>query len=57
MLKTLTVGIVAGDDPYLHLNDTDAEQTNGDWIDPLSSGFSITSAFSNGTYVFYAVAV
>ena len=50
-------GIVAGDDPYLHLNDTDAEATNGDWIDPLSSGFSITSAFSNGTYVFYAVAV
>jgi len=49
-------GIVAGDDPYLHLNDSDAEQTNGDWVDPHSSGFSITSAFSNGTYAFYAIA-
>ena len=51
-----TRGIVAGDDPYLFLNSTAAESTNGDWIDPHSSGFSITSAFSNGTYIFYAIA-
>lgn len=51
-----TRGIVAGDDPYLFLNSTAAEATNGDWIDPYSSGFSITSAFSNGTYIFYAIA-
>ena len=51
-----TRGIVAADDPYLFLNSNAAEATNGDWIDPLSSGFSITSAFSNGTYIFYAIA-
>ncbi len=49
-------GIVAGDDPYLFLDTTAAEATNGDWIDPHSSGFSITTAFSNGTYIFYAIA-
>lgn len=51
-----TRGIVSGDDPYLHLNDTDVNYTNGDWVDPHSSGFSITTAFSNGTYIFYAIA-
>jgi len=49
-------GIVAGDDPYIFLDTTAAEATNGDWIDPHSSGFSITTAFSNGTYIFYAIA-
>ncbi len=55
-------GIVAGDDPYLLLNDTAAQVTNTDYIDPLSSGFTVTSsapaALNNngGTYIFYAIA-
>ena len=51
-----TRGIVAGDDPYYFLDTDNASTTNGDWVDPYSSGFSITSAFSNGTYIFYAIA-
>lgn len=49
-------GIVAGNDPYLLLNEPDAEVTNTDYIDPLSSGFTITSSFTAGTYIFYAIA-
>jgi hypothetical protein len=55
-------GIVAGDDPYFVLN-TDADQvTNTDYIDPLSSGFTVTSSApaalnaSGGTYIFLAIA-
>ena len=49
-------GIVAGNDPYLLLNTTAAEVTNTDYIDPLSSGFTITSNFTAGDYIFYAIA-
>jgi len=51
-------GIVAGNDGYLELNTTDAENTGGDYIDPHSSGFIITSGFmqSGRTYIFYAIA-
>ena len=55
-------GIVAGNDPYLLLNDTPAGVTNTDYIDPLSSGFTITSSApaalntSGGTYLFLAIA-
>jgi len=55
-------GIVAGDDPTLKLEDTAAEFDNKDWIDPLSSGFTITSTAgtsfnaSGVTYIFYAIA-
>ena len=51
-------GIVAGNDPYLELNTTNAENTGADYIDPHSSGFIITSGFmqSGRTYIFYAVA-
>ena len=49
-------GIVAGNDPYLFLNDTAAEVTNTDLIDPLSSGFTITDDFTDGDYIFYAIA-
>ena len=55
-------GIVAGNDPYLQFNSTAAEITNTDYIDPLSSGFTITSSApsdlnaSGGTYVFLAIA-
>jgi len=55
-------GIVAGNDPYLFLNTTAAQVTNTDYIDPLSSGFTITSSApaalntSGGTYLFLAIA-
>ena len=49
-------GIVAGNDPYLHLNDTSAEVTNGDFIDPYASGFALSPSFYSDTYIFYAIA-
>jgi len=49
-------GIVSGNDPYLLLNTTAAQVTNTDYIDPLSSGFTITSSFTGGDYIFYAIA-
>tara|TARA_R110002020_G_scaffold42918_1_gene125215 strand:+ start:374 stop:3058 length:2685 start_codon:yes stop_codon:yes gene_type:complete len=58
-------GIVAGDDPYLILNDNDAEVTDTDWIDPDNSGFTITDeagSVSGGInidtedYIFLAIA-
>ena len=59
-------GIVSGNDPYLLLNLAQAEVTGTDYIDPLSSGFTVsTSAPTSGLvslnannveYVFYAIA-
>ena len=49
-------GIVSGNDPYLLLNSTAGEVTNTDLIDPLSSGFTLTSSFTAGDYIFYAIA-
>jgi hypothetical protein len=55
-------GIVAGNDPYLLLNSNAAQVTNTDYIDPLSSGFTVTSTApaalnaSGGTYIFLAIA-
>ena len=55
-------GIVAGNDPYLLLNSTAAENTSTDYIDPLASGFTVTSSApaalnaSGGTYIFLAIA-
>ena len=56
-------GIVSGNDPALFLDNTSAEVTNGDFIDPHSSGFTINYVTSlqgcntNGeTYIFYAIA-
>ena len=52
-----TRGIVSGNDPYLTLNGTNQpEITNTDYIDPLSSGFTITSSLTAGDYIFYAIA-
>ena len=54
-------GIVTGNDPYLLLNSTAAEVTNTDYIDPLSSGFTVTSSApaalnaSGGSYIFLAI--
>jgi len=55
-------GIVAGNDPLLELDTTDAEQSSGDNIDPVSSGFAVTSDYdknlnANGRpYIFLAIA-
>ena len=51
-------GIVAGSgDAQLELNNTGAENTGFDLIDPYSSGFKIPSnAIGTGDYIFYAIA-
>jgi hypothetical protein len=55
-------GIVAGNDPYLLLNSSTAQVVSTDYIDPLSSGFTITSSApaalnaSGGSYLFLAIA-
>jgi hypothetical protein len=55
-------GIISGNDPYLLLNSAAAEVTNTDYIDPLSSGFQISSTApvainaSGGTYIYLAIA-
>ena len=54
-------GIVAGNDPFLALNDTSAEVTSLDLIDPYSAGFELASNAggtnaSGGSYIFYAIA-
>jgi hypothetical protein len=50
-------GIVAGNDPYLNLNQTAAEITGNDLIDPTSSGFTLTSLWTAGqTWIYYAIA-
>ena len=51
-------GIVAGNDPSLKLNDTAAENTSNDFVDPHSSGFIVNSSFT-GTgklWIYYAIA-
>ena len=49
-------GIVAGNDNSLDLNNTDAEVTSADVVDPYSGGFATTSSLTNGNYIFYAIA-
>ena len=55
-------GIVAGNDSYLLLNSAAAQVTNTDYIDPLSSGFTVTASApaglnaGGGTYIFLAIA-
>ena len=55
-------GIVAGNDYYILLNTTDAQNSSYDYIDPLSSGFTVTSSAnadlnaSGGSYLFLAIA-
>ena len=55
-------GIVSGNDKYLFLNDSAAQVTNTDYIDPLNAGFTVTSSApaalnaSGGTYLFLAIA-
>ena len=55
-------GIVSGSDPYLELNNTNAEVTGEDWLDTDSTGFVVnevsgSNANTNGvTYIFLAIA-
>jgi hypothetical protein len=55
-------GIISGNDPYLLLNSTAAEVTSTDYIDPVSSGFELSSTApaainaSGGSYIFLAIA-
>ena len=55
-------GIVAGNDPFQEWNNAAAETGSTDYIDPLSTGFTITSSApadlntSGGTYIFLAIA-
>jgi hypothetical protein len=55
-------GIIAGNDPYLLLNSTAAEDTSTDYIDTYSAGFEISStapAAINGSgdsFIFLAIA-
>jgi hypothetical protein len=55
-------GIVAGNDPYILLNSSAAEITYTDYIDPLSSGFTVTGSAPgdinglNDSFIFLAIA-
>jgi hypothetical protein len=55
-------GIVVGNDPYIVLNGTGEEVTSTDYIDPLSSGFTVPGSISpelnasGGNYIFLAIA-
>ena len=54
-------GIVAGNDPYKLLNTDGTDVTSTDYIDPLASGFTVTSSApaalnaSGGNYIFMAI--
>jgi hypothetical protein len=56
-----TRGIVAGNDPFLLINTTNAEITSADYIDPYSGGFNVTGGpgtvnQSGVEHIFYAIA-
>ena len=55
-------GVIAGNDPYLEFNTTNAEVTSEDAVDPDSSGFIVNEVSgsnintSGNTYIFYSIA-
>jgi len=53
-------GIVAGNDPYMRLNLTSAQESGYDVVDPYSAGFTVNNQaslnLSGASYIFYAVA-
>ena len=59
---TSEMGIVSGGESYLRWNTSNSKQTGYDYIDPLNSGFTITSNApselnaSSGKYLFLAIA-
>jgi hypothetical protein len=53
-------GLVAGDDPALFLNTTDAETTGQDWVDISATGFTVNETalnanVSTATYIYLCV--
>ena len=53
--------VLNGNDPWLAWNETDAQVTNTDYIDPLSTGFTVKNTDGGlnaigGTYIFLAIA-
>lgn len=62
MVSDSARGIIAGSDPYLELNNTNAEVTGEDWLDTDSTGFVVnevsgSNANTNGvSYIFLAIA-
>jgi hypothetical protein len=62
MVSDSARGIVSGNDPYLELNNTNAEVTGEDWLDTNSTGFVVnevsgSNANTNGaSYIFLAIA-
>ena len=49
-------GIVSGNDPYILLDSNATQDSSYDYIDTLSSGFQMSSSFTTGSYIFYAIA-
>ena len=55
-------GIVSGNDPYQTINTTYNEDTSADYIDPLNTGFTMTSSSTphintnGGSYIYLAIA-
>jgi hypothetical protein len=62
MVSDSARGIVAGSDPYIELNNTNAEVTGEDWLDTDSTGFVVNEVSgsnantSSATYIFLAIA-
>jgi len=62
MVSDSARGIIAGNDPYLELNNTNAEVTGEDWLDTDSTGFVVNEVSgsnantSSATYLFLAIA-
>jgi hypothetical protein len=53
-------GIVAGNDPFVELDKTNATNSGFDVVDPYSGGFAVNNFYgwngSGGSYIFYAIA-
>jgi hypothetical protein len=62
MISDSARGIVSGNDPYLELNNQNAEVTGEDWLDTDSTGFVVNEVSgsnantSSATYIFLAIA-
>ena len=51
-----TNGIVDGNDPHWTLDLRGTSTTDADLIDPLAAGFTLTGDFTDGDYIFLAIA-
>jgi hypothetical protein len=48
--------VVSGNDTYFRFNDAGAKVTTSDFVGTYSSGFTVESGFTNGDYIFLAIA-